>query len=290
MKHPILGRSRHSLAAAAAFFLLFSSGWADPVGTSITISDANYAGSGWYSNREDNETETNPNTITAQVWDLEGMYLNGSNLSLVGGFDFQDGVVNAGKTYKTGDIFIDVNGDAKYGQAANGGSGTSAWGSTATVANSFGYDYVISFNAAVTQYSVFQITPLSLVRRVTDVPSSNPWRYVSGGTAVADYQNVAIGGFGTLLPSEYNALETFGSTSPGLLGDASGNNTHYYLTVDLSFLPDSTLTTLHYTLECGNDNLMGRFTTPPRVPDSGATALLLVVPIAAMVGIRRRRR
>lgn len=263
--------------------------YAGPIGPSVTISDANFSGSNtagnWYANREDNETETNPNTIIAQVWDLEGMYLSGYALTMVGGFDFRNGTLHGGHTYKAGDIFFDVNGDAVYGQAANGGSGVIPFGSTATTANTFGYDYVLSFNAAMTHYSVFSLTSASQVVKVTDVPSSNPWRYASGGTAVAGHQNVAIGsGYGLLSPADAASLTSYNSLAAGLQGDGSGNNNHYYLTVDVSFLPANTLTLAHNTIQCGNDNLLGQF----NVPDAGTTSLLVMSALAGMVAVRRR--
>lgn len=260
---------------------------AGPLGTDITISDGNFKGSGWYSDREDNETETNPNTINTQVWDLEGMYSDASALTIVGGFNFQTGVTHAGHTYRGGDLFIDVTGDAVYGQAANGGSGLGG-----VVTNSFGYDYVLDFNSSYTSYTVFQVSESSLVSRGTDVASSNPWSYVSGGTAVAGYESVAVGGLGLLDHSVYSVLTTYGSTSPGLKGDGLGlptSDLHYYLTVDLSFLPADTLATLHYTLECGNDNLMGQYTTPTSVPEGGSTLLLAAASMLALFTFSRKR-
>jgi hypothetical protein len=267
--------------------------WATPtvasLGGSITISDANYAsGTGWYGNHEDNETETNPTTIKGQDWDLEAMYMHGKWLSLVGGFDFRNGTTYGGLNYGTGDIFIDVNGDAKYGQSTNGGSGLGG-----NVANTFGYDYVVHFNSTLTSYSVFQINSSSIVSRIEDVPSSNPWVYVSGGTAVAGYQNVGIyGDYGLLSSGVAAGLTTFGSTSLGLQGYVYSTNTsvmdnnHYYLTVNTGFLPAHTTATFHYTVECGNDNLMGRTKT---IPDAGAsTFFLLGGAMTLLVGLRRK--
>ena len=272
-----------NLRALASLLLISAvTAVANPIGTSITISDNNYSGSGWYSNREDNETETNPNTITSQVWDLEGMYLRGNNLTLVGGFDFRNGTPHGGHTYRSGDIFIDVTGNAVYGQAANGTSGVGG-----TVKNTFGYDYVMKFNPGMTSYSVFQLNSNSVVARGTDVASSNPWRYVGQQTgpttALAGFQNVAIGGYGLLSSSVAGQLTTFGSTGTGLLGDVSGNNKHYFLTVDLSFLSASTAT-FHYTIECGNDNLMGR----AQVPEAGTTVTLLGAALLGLAAFRRR--
>src|SRR5687768_5429326 len=116
--------SRAHLLFFGSFWALSGAALALPLGTNITISDGNFSAAPGYGNYEDNETETNPNTIQSQVWDLEGMYINGPKLTLVGGFDFKNGVTHNSHNYKSGDIFIDLNGNAVYGQAANGGSGT----------------------------------------------------------------------------------------------------------------------------------------------------------------------
>lgn len=279
---------RLSIASVAA--ISATAGWAGPIGTSITISDGNYSGTGWYGNHEDNETETNPQTVKSQEWDLEGMYLNGWNLTLVGGFDFRNGQKDTltpnGHTYTTGDIFIDVTGDVKYGYPANSGS------TGGTTTNSFGYDYVIHFNSNVTSYSVFQITNQATVARVSDVSSSNPWKYVSGGTPVSSFQDHPINGYGLLPSSTYSNLTTFGSTSTGLQGysnmQGQPDNNHYYLSVNTSFLPTYTPTTFHYTYQCGNDNLMGAARTPRLVPDVTQTAVLLGAVLCLLFGFRRR--
>src|SRR5450432_2916375 len=98
------------LMVIAGLSAAFGSGYASPftssIGNNITISDKNSAGSDWYSDREDQETETNPNTVTSQQWDLEGMFQKGNQLTLVGGFDFKNGVPwSDGHTYRSGDIF-----------------------------------------------------------------------------------------------------------------------------------------------------------------------------------------
>ena len=81
------------------------------LGTQITIDDKNEASGLWYTtpaapNVDDQEVE--PGMVRNQVWDLEGFFLKGSELSLSGGYNFEDG--EAG--FMSGDIFIDVDGDA----------------------------------------------------------------------------------------------------------------------------------------------------------------------------------
>jgi hypothetical protein len=255
---------------------------ATPFGTNITISDGNYAGSGWYSNREDQETENNPNTVTSQQWDLEGMFLDGYKLTLVGGYDFKNGVTWTDRhNYKSGDIFIDVNGNAVYGPA-NAASGATHYGSgphAATTTNAFGYDYVLDLNYTTMTYNVIALTSTSLVTRVMDVASSNPWMYHSGGTPVVGYQNVAF----TYTAGLTNASTGFAGDSTNSTSWSTGSNKHYALGVDLGFIAGYTAT-IHYTMECGNDNLMGR----AHVPDAGATALLLGLGLAGLLGLRRK--
>src|SRR5690349_16001281 len=76
----------------------------------ITIYDGQSTGTGWYSARENNETE--PGTITSQVWDLETMQLNGTKLAITGGYDYRVGAYSGGKWYRRGDILIDLDGNA----------------------------------------------------------------------------------------------------------------------------------------------------------------------------------
>jgi hypothetical protein len=274
MLTPIRHLNVGSLLVAAMMAMATSSANAIVLGNNITIPDNNNDGSNpavagnWYSNREDNETENTPNTITTQVWDLEGMYLNGKTLTLVGGFDFQNGVLHNGHTYRGGDLFIDLTGDAKFGASStNNGTGGS-------VANSFGYELALDIAGA--SFTAFQLNPASLVNRATDVGSSNPWTYASGGN------NTGLTGSVT-----YGTLSGADVTTYGLLGDG-GNNVHYFMALDLTNvqgLLNTTSETFHYTMECGNDDLMGR-----HVPDGGAAILLLGVSLTGLEMMRRKMR
>ncbi|RXK55813.1 VPDSG-CTERM sorting domain-containing protein [Oleiharenicola lentus] len=266
---------KNSLTHAFLILATAAVAFANPYGTNITISDKNYSGSGWYSNREDQETETNPNTITSQAWDLEGMFLHGQTLTLVGGYDFKNGVLANNKVYRSGDIFVDINGDAKYGQSANGSSGKNG-----TVANSFGWDYVLDLNFTTMTYNVIALTAQSLVNRGTDVASSNPWTYQSGGTAVNGYQGLAM----SYTPNLTNAFTGFLGDSSNTTSWSTGtNDKHYALSVDLAYFAGQDAM-FHYTMECGNDNLMGQ----AHVPDSGSTSLMIGVGLLALVGARRK--
>ncbi|MCP4401171.1 MAG: PEP-CTERM sorting domain-containing protein [bacterium] len=238
------------------------------LGDEITISDLHNNGNGWHSDREDQETE--PGTATNQSWDLEGMFLDGTTLSLVGGYDFMNGHHNI----YTGDIFIDIDGDMVYGEditnlKKNGNK---------RISNVFGYDYVIdmTFNKKKLSsvYHVYKIDKtakvLSPFYRFND--ESGAYRYVKGGELIGSGDVVYKTGF--------SDAET------GFLGGK-----HNVLSVDLGFLTSGTDFTAHYTMGCGNDDVIGAGTissTPTATPEPG-TLLLLGGGLFAIIGIIRKR-
>ena len=87
-------------------------------GVNITIFDklsgGSYFGAG-PSGRGGEDQEVEPGSLAAQKWDLEGFNLTGTKLTLTGGYNFRTGVSDGIRNYRPGDIFIDVNGDAKWG-------------------------------------------------------------------------------------------------------------------------------------------------------------------------------
>ncbi len=233
------------------------------VGMNITIPDLIYSSStGWHGMQEDNEVE--PGCLTGQVWDLEAFMLDGLDLTMIGGFDFVNGVPSGSKTFLAGDIFIDVDEDVKYGPS-NDGSGAN----NSTVANSFGYDFVIDIDYTSLSYDVWSIGGSAMVSTVkySQNQESNPWRYVSGGTFVES---------GSASYQYYNT---------DVFGLAGGY--HHAITVDIGFLkpyfPSGNIITFHNTMECGNDNLMGA------IPEPG-TVLLLGMGLLGMGIVGRIRR
>ncbi len=226
---------------------------------------------------EDNETE--PGTAIGQEWDLEAFQIVGSTLKMIGGYNFMTGE----GTYASGDIFIDVDGDATWGTDVGGGG-------TKIKSNSmFGYDYVIDLQQTVngafdstvssigTKYTVYKLDSTAdqvISVAVAGNAESNPWIYHSGGEAVTGYENLDVNA-GLYTGGEYLGW--------------GGNNTHHMLQFDLSFLgayiPDGTL--FKFVMECGNDNLVGIYRN---VPDQGVTIAMLGGGLAVLGAIRNRTR
>jgi hypothetical protein len=266
------------LAAGVGLLFLTSSamaGYLDSY-TNITIPDKNYSStSGWYGQQEDQEVE--PGAVTGQEWDLEAFYAYESLLAMVGGYDFLDGEDGI----EPGDLFIDVDGDAEYGPD-NYGTG---YGNSSTT-NTFGYDYVldIDYSSATPTYTVFELIDGSSVSKTVTYKSmveSNPWVYVKGG------KQIASGTVGYMADLTNTALGLSGTSALEGHGGSLTSNDHNVMTFDLSFLPGGTTYTAHYTMECGNDALMGTGTTSAAVPEP-ATIFLLGSGLLGLFGFRKK--
>jgi hypothetical protein len=228
------------------------------LGDNITIWDSDgYLGSGV--GGEDNETE--PGMTNNQNWDMEGFFLTDSTvLTMVGGFDFVNGVPGYA-SYTSGDVFIAL-GDNPHPAPAD-------------------YDYVLDVDWVAGE---FDLRPLiGDASDVSDVlvagnnPDSNPWQY-TGSTALS-----LLHGSVGLLGSTYTNSE---------VGFLAGNDTHFAASFDLAVFEGQGFT-VHFTMGCGNDNLMGLTegtSGPPRDPvvPEPASITLFSIGISALMWKRRK--
>jgi hypothetical protein len=213
-----------------------------------------------YAVREDKETEgsTTQQSIGSQDWDLEGVFIKGNSLALVGGYNFM-GVSGHWTNSAPGDLFIDLNTDFLNP------AGVPAGGTTNSALN---YNYVFDLNygdrsnPGAYTYTVKDLTFGSIVtNNANDFGDSSPWTLASGGTDL---------GFGTGTAQYYT----------GISGVTFDGTNHYALVFDLSYLglPTGVPVSLysHFTMQCGNDNLMGytSWTPETNVPEPGAMLLL----------------
>jgi hypothetical protein len=257
----------HAVMMAVAFTVVTSAGIAgtvddadaQPYGKNITI----YDGEGV--RYEDNEAEVG--MIQNQSWDLEGAFQKGSILTMIGGYNFKAG--NSGFT--SGDLFISTTG--------NYGTPIGDFGSNAMVNNSFGYEYVLDINWSTLAFDVYRLDSTDItktayyVQNQTGTATSNPWQYVSGGEKVGS--GFGSGG-GLVTDSELNG---WGS-----------DNKHYAVSFDLiAVFDDANLHGgnfySHFTMGCGNDNLIGQGAIPAPEP---STLLLLGAGLLGL-GFARRR-
>jgi hypothetical protein len=255
-----------SFCIAAVILLIAGNVYALSLGENITISDKNYntSGNAWYTNHEDNEVE--PGMASSQGWDLEGFFLKGTTLSMVGGYDF----VNGKQNLFSGDIFLDVDGNAVYGDIHNNRTKGNK-----VVNDTFGYDYVLDLDFTNFSYTVYELDSDSttITSYEKDNQGSNPWRYNGGGEQIGETRSF---GYATNL-------------SNAAVGFAGGS--HNVVTgLDLSFLGSDANFTAHFTMECGNDNLMGTGATPPVATPEPGTLALLGVGVLGLVGLSRRKR
>lgn len=137
--------------------------------------------------------------------------------------------------------------------------------------DSFGYyDYVAVIGYATSTYDVYAIEDDVDIYSVHFPQNafSDPWRYKSGGTLISSGELALYGSY------------------------ASAEGTHYTLDIDLSwlnpYLNNGDIVTLHNTMECGNDNLMGQYVADIHLPESGNMLAMIGIGFAALLLSRKR--
>lgn len=224
--------------------------------------------------------EVEHNCIATSAWDLRSFMFDPTTkqLQIKGGYNMWSG--NEGLF--SGDIFIDVNGDRKYGnQTGNGVTPVppdmTGNGYDTRDNSSFLWDYAVVFNRApgsgqnggtltggYTVYSLSGATDLEVYYQQNN--GSNPFRVASGALGLTPAVTGTVVQTGGV--SDYTLS---GLDMSWLAGRANG---------DITF---------HFTMACGNDLLVGK-TTSYQVPDAGLTLALLGGSLSALAFVSRRVR
>lgn len=253
-----------------SFFLFSTTAIALPLGTQITIYDQKSSGNAKYGMGEDQEVE--PGMVWNQQWDLEGFFLKGNTLSMVGGFNFKTGGYDRyrDRYWGSGDIFFDVDGTPQYGTDIPNGTENG----NLPVSNTYGYDFAIRLNfddSGDTLFDLFQAgdgatTESSYFKQNY---SSNPYQMGDGWNTIAE--NL-----------KFNFIENVADNSSYLDGIFEGGS-HYIVQLALPTELNG-FNYVHFAEQCGNDSMMGA--NP--VPEPG-TILLLGTGLIGLAGFGRKK-
>ncbi len=199
-------------------------------GQNITIYDnSSNTQDEWYGTQEDNEVE--PEDQAEQKWDLEGFFLNGYKLSVIGGFDFKNGV----EGITVGDIFLDIDGDARYGGDTPDPNRRRP-NDVGWINDNYGYDYAIRLNFNNNIFKVFEIRNSDQLKYVYYYSNdfSSPWRYAKEYNKQNNNGLKIVYG-GDFAYYEHPYFQNKNVLPTNLQGIPLQGSDHYGFSIDLSF-------------------------------------------------------
>ncbi len=227
------------------------------IGTNITVYDGMKGGSDTWHNTENEDQEVEYAASTGQKWDLEAFYWDATNnkLTLIAGFNLIGGEAYSGYTSDQSDyvdpghVFIDKGNDGDWDYALT-----------------WTHDQSGTLNDA----KWYAIDNDTATITTTYVTGASPWQIDFTDTA----NNNLTG---------HNLSADYTTFSDNLTGVATGDD-HNAITFELSALDLGNKFSVHFTMECGNDDLEGKV-----VPVPGA-AWLLGSGLLGLIEFRRREK
>lgn len=247
-------------------------------GLEITVSDPhndkNFSNQNVGANGAENNT-VQYNAVANQTWDLESFDLNGSDLSITGGFNYETGRgIGSNLMFPMGDIFVYLGNEAPYSIPNNNLNDLN--GPWAGMNN---WDYVIRFDRDSDRNVAANGTSIGYSIEA----KGSQTLHVTGGTGSLTQGLPWQVSSDTFTPAQIATLSSF-NDGEGTHYTIGGLNITSLLALNQSFY-------LHATMMCGNDVLWGRLpeVSIPRVPDAGTSLTLLGLSLGVLGFVRRRK-